>query len=168
MEGLHPAAEQLRDAGHLLDARDRSPSSLDERRRAAARDQLDAQLVQAAGELLQAGLVEDGDEGAEDHGQRERKSLGDELRAAARQQPVLDRVEAREQRLGRVARLDRDRLLSDDRPGVDALVDEVHGDARLARRPPRAPPRPRACPGRPGSSEGWTLMTVGSGRGRPA
>ncbi len=44
---------------------------------------------------------------------------------------MLDPVQSCVQRLCRVARLDRDGLLEDDRAGVDPLVDEVDGDARL-------------------------------------
>ena len=41
-----------------------------------------------------------------------------------------------------------------DRAGVDALVDEVHRDARSSRRPRRARPRSGGRPGRPGAARG--------------
>ncbi len=63
MERLDPASEQLGDAGDLLDALDvEADLGLEEVRRSAARDELEVELGQAARELLQAGLVVDGDQ----------------------------------------------------------------------------------------------------------
>src|SRR6185436_15508612 len=52
------------------------------RRGAAARDELDAELVEAARELVESGLVEDGDERALDH-HRERRASARNPRTAS-------------------------------------------------------------------------------------
>ena len=66
VQRLDPALEALGEAGEVLDLGHRQAERLDERGRATGRDQGDAGLVQAADELLEAGLVVDGDEGAAD------------------------------------------------------------------------------------------------------
>ncbi len=66
MEGLDPAAEHLCDTRQLLDPFDVEPDLvLQEVCGAAAGDQLEADLDQPARELLQAGLVVDGDQRAQ-------------------------------------------------------------------------------------------------------
>ena len=85
------------------------------------------------------------------------------------QQFVLERAQRRRAprpRRGRVRQLDR--ALEDDRPGVDALVDEVDGDAEDLHPVRRAPARPRAMPGNAGSSAGCTLITRCGKRARNA
>ena len=59
---LDPAAEHLGEPGHVLDARDGEPLVLEEPRRAAARDQLEAELGQSLREGAEPGLVVDGEE----------------------------------------------------------------------------------------------------------
>ena len=66
----------------------------------------------------------------------DRERAGEEEADRPRQEPVLDRVEAREQRLLGVARENRDRLREDDRPTVERVVDQVDrhaGDGRPRR-----------------------------------
>jgi hypothetical protein len=60
---LDPALEAFGEAGEVLDPRDRQPERRDERGRPAGGDELDARLVKAADEVLEAALVEDRDEG---------------------------------------------------------------------------------------------------------
>ena len=74
------------------------------------------------------------------------------------EQRVLGRVDRRLERLAVAVGRDRHRALEDDRAGVDALVDEVDGDAGDPRRRARAPGRSRRGPGNDGSSAGCTLM----------
>ena len=66
VQRLHPAVEALGEAGEVLDLGDREAEALDQGRRAAGRDQLDAGVVQAADEVLEPGLVVDRDQGAPD------------------------------------------------------------------------------------------------------
>ena len=67
VQRLDAAPEQLRHLRDLLDPRHRDAHLLEVGARAAARDDLDAELDQALRELVQAGLVVDRDEGALDH-----------------------------------------------------------------------------------------------------
>ena len=62
VQRLDAALEALGEAGEVLDLGHRQAQRLDERGRAAGRDERDAGLVQAADEVLEAGLVVDGDE----------------------------------------------------------------------------------------------------------
>ena len=94
---------------------------------------------EAARELVEAGLVVDGD-------QRAHSRL-----TTARQQLVLDGVDPL---LERLARLDGDRPLLEHRPGVEPRVDDVNGDAGHRRRPPRARPGSRARRGTPAAATG--------------
>ena len=64
VQRLHAAAEHLRRLRDVLDARDPEPLLLEERSGATARDELEAELVQPARELVEAGLVVDGDQRA--------------------------------------------------------------------------------------------------------
>ena len=57
VQRLHPPAEDLREPGHLVDRRDRDAQVADPRRGRAGRDDLDAGRVQAARQVLDAGLV---------------------------------------------------------------------------------------------------------------
>ena len=90
----------------------------------------------------------------------------------ARVDPVLGLEDARGERLLGVAREHRHRLLGHDRPGVEALVDEVHGGAahlhavleRLALRV-QARERPAAARGgRSGSGPGRRARSTGDSR----
>jgi len=63
VQRLHPAVEALREAGELLDLRHREAQRLDQGGRTAGGDQRHAGLVQAADEVLEAGLVVDGHQG---------------------------------------------------------------------------------------------------------
>ncbi len=63
VQGLDPAVEALGEAGEVLDLRDRDAQPLDQRSGAAGRDQDDARVVQAADQVLEAGLVVDRDQG---------------------------------------------------------------------------------------------------------
>ena len=87
---------------------------------AAARDELPAEVGEAAREHVEAGLVVRRDQ---------RAHSSPTTRGSRRCSSVLD---ARVQRLRRVAREDGDPLLREDRAAVDALVDEVHGRAGFA------------------------------------
>jgi hypothetical protein len=62
VQGLDPAVQALGEPGEVLDLRHRDAELLDQRGRAARRDQLDAGVVQAAGQVLETGLVVDGHE----------------------------------------------------------------------------------------------------------
>ena len=66
VQRLDPAVEALGEAGEVLDLGHRQAEAGDQRGRAAGGDELDARVVQAADELLEAGLVVDRDEGAAD------------------------------------------------------------------------------------------------------
>ena len=66
VEGLDATAEQLRVAGHLLDRRDRNPGCSRCVGGAAARDELDAELVKPVRERVEAALVVDRQESAAD------------------------------------------------------------------------------------------------------
>ena len=66
VERLHPSAEHLGDTRQLLDSLHIEPDVvLEEVRRAPAGDQLEADVHQPTCELLQAGLVVDGDQCAQ-------------------------------------------------------------------------------------------------------
>ena len=92
-----------------------SPCSVEERRGAAGRDELEAELVEAAREVVDAFLLVDGDQCA-----------GHSSLTTRGKQAVLDRVDAL---LERRARLERHGLLREHRPGVEPVVDVVHGHA---------------------------------------
>ena len=64
VERLHAPAEQLGDVGQLLDGDDVDAELADVGGRASARDDLDPEVGEAAGEDVQPGLVEDRDERA--------------------------------------------------------------------------------------------------------
>ena len=70
VQRLDPAVEALREAGEVLDLGDRKAEGLDQRGRAAGGDELDAGVVQAADEVVEAGLVVDGHERAADRDAR--------------------------------------------------------------------------------------------------
>ena len=100
---------------------------------AAAGDQLDAELVQRPGQLDDAGLVVDGQQGSH----RTAPHVWHGSRSDARScdvEPALDRLDALVQRLVGVVGQDGHRLLGEDRPGVDLLGGHVH---RAARSPSR-------------------------------
>ena len=63
VQRLDPALEALREAGEVLDRRHGHAERLDERGRAPGGDERHPGVVQAADELLEAGLVVHGDEG---------------------------------------------------------------------------------------------------------
>ena len=64
VQRLDAPAEQLGDVGQLLDGDDVDAELADVGGRASARDDLDPEVGQAAGEDVQPGLVEDRNEGA--------------------------------------------------------------------------------------------------------
>ena len=66
MQGLDPAVEALGEAGEVLDLGHRQAEPGDRRGGAAGRDQLDPGVGEPAHEVLEAGLVVDGDEGTAD------------------------------------------------------------------------------------------------------
>ena len=76
VQRLHAPAEQLAGAGQLLDERHAELVLLDEGRRASARDELHAELREAARERVEAGLVVDGEERALDHSVSSRSTSG--------------------------------------------------------------------------------------------
>ena len=158
MKGDHSVVEHLGHPGHLFDRHHRQARSFDRMCRPARGDELEAELGEAARELLEAGLVVDGEERAAGHW-RERKRSVEELSSDLRQQPVFYGMESLEQRLWGVARENRDALLSQDRSGVDTFVDFVHRDAGLGR-PRRERIGDSLGPGNAGSSDGWTLITL--------
>ena len=64
VQGLHATLEALRKTGELLDARHGQSETSDQGLPEPRGDELHARIGQAADEVLQAGLVEDRDEGA--------------------------------------------------------------------------------------------------------
>jgi hypothetical protein len=66
VQRLDASAEDLGEAGDVLDRRDRYSEATDVRCGRACRHDLNAGLVQAADQFVQAGLVGDADEGALD------------------------------------------------------------------------------------------------------
>ncbi len=122
------------------------PGGAQRPRRAAGGDQLEAEANQAGPEFGQAGLVGDREQrpardrhpggslrGVDANGSTvglDRERAGQEQADGARQQPVLDRVDALEERFFGVAGQDRDGLLGDDRAAVERVVDEVDRNAR--------------------------------------
>ena len=66
VQRLHPAVEALGEAGEVLDLGHRDAERLDAGGRAAGGDQRDAGLVEAAHEVVEPGLVVDGDQGPAD------------------------------------------------------------------------------------------------------
>ena len=76
VEGLHAAAQQLADAGQLLDERHAELVLLDVRRGAAACDQLHAELGQPAREGVEPRLVVDGEQRPLDHSVSSRSTCG--------------------------------------------------------------------------------------------
>ena len=66
VQGLDPAVQALGEAGELLDLGDRHPGGGDLRGGGAGGDELDARLVQPAGELFEPRLVVDADQRAPD------------------------------------------------------------------------------------------------------
>jgi hypothetical protein len=64
MQRLHAPSEELRDVGQLLDARYVVPDLRDGVGRSAARHELEAELDETGGELVEAGLVVAGDKGS--------------------------------------------------------------------------------------------------------
>jgi hypothetical protein len=64
MKGLHAPAEELGDLGQLLDPDDVESELLEGGGGPSAGNELEAELDEAAGEVVQAGLVVAGDEGS--------------------------------------------------------------------------------------------------------
>ena len=62
VQRLDPAVEALREPGQVLHLGDREAEVGDQLGRAAGGDQLDAGVVQAADQVLEPGLVVDGDQ----------------------------------------------------------------------------------------------------------
>ena len=115
VERLDAAAEHLRRTGHVLDLGDGQPLLGEELRGAARRDELEPELVQAAREVVDALLLVDGDQGAGHSSLTTRGSR---------------RCSTAWMRSSSVARgSSGDRLLREHGPGVEPLVDVVHGHA---------------------------------------
>ena len=179
VQRLHPAVEALGEAGQVLDPGHRQPELLDQRGGAAGGDQRHAGVVKPAHEVLEPGLVVDGDECPPDRDPVVGGLRGDVLVVTPLLSdpdlPVLD-GEAFGQRACRaldehhplggldpfvegldgVVVLDGHRGLGDDRPGVDTGVDDeqrrtghLHAVLERVRRP--------CIPGNDGSSAGWVL-----------
>ena len=190
VQRLDPAVEALGEAGELLDPGDREAEALDQRRGAAGGDQGHPGLVQAADQVLEAGLVVDRDQRPPDRDARRAggrcrwkpctsphrpmraprrsmrslhslvvdppapvvcaPSLVDPPDAGCRTAPLrpsivkpsrairptdvdqhlpLGDLDPLVQRLDGVVVLDRDHALGEDRPGVDAGVDDEQGRA---------------------------------------
>ena len=152
VQRLDAAVHDLREAGEVLDRADLEPGLAQRARGAAGGDELDAELGQAAREVDDAALVGDRQQRAADpdlaglrhrrrapYSGRTRRGAGrrDRRDGAARRSAATRRSSSScssgrsasrtAARVGGVRQLDR--ALGDDRPGVDALVDEVHGDA---------------------------------------
>src|SRR5262245_27486674 len=62
MQRLDSASEQLRELGQRLDPLDVQPTLLEVGRSTSARDELPAELRETGGELVEPGLVVDGDQ----------------------------------------------------------------------------------------------------------
>ena len=114
-------------------------------RRVSAGDQLPAQVREALGQLDQALLVVDGQQGSHDvisstapslslrvgMNTTSRLQLAQSPGHGGRVEPALDHLDALVQRLLGVAGEDRDHLLGQDRPGIHFEGGQVHGAARL-------------------------------------
>jgi hypothetical protein len=83
------------------------------------------------------------------------------------EEAVLDRLDASVERLGRVVRTHGDALLREDRPAVDAFVDQVDGRAGLCDAG-RELLLDGVRTGNAGSSEGCTFTTASGKRSRKA
>ena len=142
MEGLDPAIEHLRGAGHGRHVGDRQAGVAERTGGPAGRHELESVADEAAPELDQPGLVRDGQQRPPRDGDARLGSGGvdpcrsaldpDRARGEERdrpwQQAVLDRVDPRGEAGLIVAGNDRDRLLDQDRPAVERLVDEMDRD----------------------------------------
>ena len=140
VQGLDPTVEHLGKAGDLLDRSDRNTGARNGFRGRAGRNDVDAGVVQAAGELGETGLVVDADQCTAD---RPAPIVLGHPMVAFRPVQVTPRVATAAKtstssclsttliRSCRVAVVvvveDGHRLLRQDRPGVRACVDEVHG-----------------------------------------
>ena len=136
VQRLDPAVEALGEAGQVLDLGDREAEPVDQRGRAAGRDERDAGVVQAADQVLEAGLVVDRDERAPDRdlvrGHRPNRTfLSSIVKPSRAIRPTASTSIRRSATLIRscsvvdgVVVLDRHRRLGDDRAGVDARVDD--------------------------------------------
>ena len=139
VQRLDPAVEALGEAGQVLDLGDRQAEALDQRGRAAGRDQRDAGVVQAADQVLEAGLVVDGDQRAPDRDLivacrshwPNRTFLSVIVKPSRAIRPTvstsiapLGDLDPLVQGLDGVVVRDRHRGLGDDRAGVDAVVDD--------------------------------------------
>ena len=137
VEGLHPPAEDLREAGDLVDRGHRHAEVADPGGGRAGGDDLDAGLVQPLRELVEPRLVVDADERAADGdpGHRVSSARGRLWAEAAAERAdgadverLLGGLDAGAQGVLVVAGLDRHLGLRDHRAGVDALVHPVDGD----------------------------------------
>ena len=128
VQRLHPPGEQLRELRDLLHAGHGEPRLLERGRRAAARDELAAELGEPTRERHEARLVVDGDQRA--HSRVRLVGAAclalDEEPPTTRQQSVLGRVHALAQRLDGVALEHGNGLAGDHLTRVDAMVDEVN------------------------------------------
>ena len=147
MERLDPAVEHLGEAGHVGNVGHLETCLAHGAGRAAGRDELEAEAGQARREGRQAALVGHRDERSARRGTSAASCRSIATRPSttlmrppercddARQQLVLDGVNAAQQRRLVVVGQHRDRLLGNDRAAVERLVDDVHrhpGHARAA------------------------------------
>ena len=135
VQGLDPAVQALGEAGQLLDLGDRDTGRGDLRGGGAGGHELDAGLVQPAGELLQPRLVVDAYTTRDGWASFTDMNLSS-LNAVAvtgqtphdlDEQLSLDFLDALVQSGFVVLVPDPDHALRDDRAGVDPVVDEVDG-----------------------------------------
>ena len=170
VQRLDPAVQALREAGQLVDRRDRDPGVAQPGGRRAGRDDLDAGVGQRAAELLEAGLVVDADERPADRRPRCRS------RAIARSSPRRSSlrgpaVRRRRRRAGApppgscsAARPRRRRRAPARRPARSTGPVSTPSSTRCTVTPesftPYASASATACaPGNAGSSAGWVLTT---------
>ena len=124
-----------------------SPASCERRRRAAARDELEPELGEPAGEAARARSC------------RRRRSARAQLSHHLGQQPVLGLVDACAQRLDRVPGEHGNGLARDHRHPCRRPRRRSAPSQRPRERRPRAGPRADARRGSSGSGAGWTLTT---------
>ena len=155
VQRLHPSAEDLGEPGDLVDRRHGHTEVTDAGGGGARRHDLDAGLVQPAGQLVQTGLVVHADQRSPyddlgTHGLTPRSTASGSRRTVVSRRPGR----GSRSRVLVVADLDGNRHLRDERAGVDPLVHPVDGDAGARRRRRRGRRGSRARPGTPAAVRG--------------
>ena len=135
VQRLHPPVEALGEAGDLLDRRDRDAGVGDPARGRPGAHQLHAGRGEPGGELLDAGLVVDAQQGAADRRPVGHRGLslgrcGDDLRHRLHQELALHGLDPLVQPRLVVPGQDGDLPLGEHGTGVDPGVDDVHRRAR--------------------------------------